>query len=57
MAGREDIVAIGFLTRSDLEGIGSALKYVIPVEECDFSDLLAQIDAAEERSKAKRDQG
>jgi hypothetical protein len=46
---KEEIVAIGLLTRHDLLGVGAALRHVIPVEDGDFSDLLAKIDEAEER--------
>jgi hypothetical protein len=47
---KEEIVAIGLLTRHDLVGVGAALRNVIPLEDADFSDLLAKIDEADQGS-------
>ena len=44
------IVAIGLLTLSDLERLGETFDRLWPVNEgTDFSDLLREIDAADER--------
>jgi hypothetical protein len=49
MTDRGEIVAIALLTRSELRGVGDALRHVIRVEDGaeDFADLLVRIDNAE----------
>jgi hypothetical protein len=50
-----EIAGIALLTRSELASVGSALRYVIPLDEGDdFSDLLAKIDEAEEHADRGR---
>ena len=50
----ERIVAIGLLTLSDLERLGETFDRIWPVEEgTDFSDLLREIDEADERLRQK----
>jgi hypothetical protein len=55
MSERGEIVAIALLTRSELQGVGDALRHVIRVEDGaeDFAELLARIDEAEQRSKPR----
>lgn len=44
----DPIVAIGLLTRGDLDRLGAAFEGAIPVAEDDvFGDLLAQLDRLE----------
>jgi hypothetical protein len=46
----ERIVAIGLLTESDLRRLGDTFTRLWPVDRStDFSELLRQIDEAEER--------
>jgi hypothetical protein len=56
MVDRERFVAVALLTSSDLQGVGAALRCVMPIEDApeDFSELLAKIDEAEERSKLRQ---
>lgn len=52
----ERIVAVGLLTQTDLDVLGQGFRraFRIDDEPC-FDDLLAAIDAAEERRKMPRD--
>jgi hypothetical protein len=55
----ERIVAVGLLTRRDLEVLGPTFDRIWPVEEApDFNELLRAIDEADrelqKRSAAKR---
>lgn len=52
---RERIVAVALLTQSELQGVGDALRCILPIADLpnDFTELLAQIDEAEEASEAK----
>ncbi|MFS2108668.1 hypothetical protein ACCC88_03195 [Sphingomonas sp. Sphisp140] len=44
----DPIVAIGLLTRRDLDRLGAAFEGAIPIAEDDmFGDLLAQLDRLE----------
>lgn len=44
----ERIVAVGLLTRSDLDLLGPTFTRVWPIEDApDFSDLLSAIDEAD----------
>lgn len=46
----ERIVAIGLLTESDLKRLGETFTRLWPVDRStDFSDLLREIDEAEQR--------
>ena len=50
----ERIVAIGLLTLGDLERLGETFDRLWPVDEgTDFSDLLREIDEADERLRLK----
>ena len=50
----ERIVAIGLLTLGDLERLGETFARLWPVDEgTDFSDLLREIDEADERLRLK----
>lgn len=50
----ERIVAIGLLTLGDLERLGETFDRLWPVDEgTDFSDLLREIDEADERLRMK----
>jgi len=50
----ERIVAIGLLTLSDLERLGETFDRLWPVVEgTEFSDLLQEIDEADERLRHK----
>ena len=50
----ERIVAIGLLTLGDLERLGETFDRLWPVEEgTEFSDLLREIDEADERLRMK----
>jgi hypothetical protein len=55
MADRERYVAVSLLTSSELQGVGAALRGVLPLEDApeDFSALLARIDEAEAQSKPR----
>jgi hypothetical protein len=48
MVESEKFVAVALLTRSELQGIGQALRFVVPLDEApdDFAELLARIDDA-----------
>lgn len=50
----ERIVAIGLLTQHDLDMLGSGFRRAFRVEEdpC-FEELLARIDAAEQKAKER----
>jgi hypothetical protein len=52
MADRERFVAVALLTSSELQGVGTALRCVMPLEDApeDFADLLAKVDQADEGS-------
>jgi hypothetical protein len=44
----EPIVAVGLLTRTNIEQLGSSLKKVFPIDETPcFADLLRAIDEAD----------
>jgi hypothetical protein len=44
----ERIIAVGLLTASDLQRLGSSFDRAYPVEDCaGFADLLAAIDQAD----------
>jgi hypothetical protein len=44
------VVAIGLLTRRDLDALGDGFRRMIPLEGAgEFDDLLAAIDEAERR--------
>lgn len=50
----ERIVAIGLLTLSDLERLGETFDRLWPVVDgTEFSDLLQEIDEADERLRQK----
>jgi hypothetical protein len=50
----ERIVAIGLLTKGDLERLGETFDRLLPLEDCaEFSDLLRAIDEAEERQRMR----
>jgi len=52
----ERIVAIGLLTKTDLERLGETFDRLWPLDDCsDFSELLRAIDEAEERQRLKLD--
>jgi len=52
----ERIVAIGLLTKSDVERLGETFTRLWPIEDCDgFSDLLRAIDDADERQQGRID--
>lgn len=47
-----NFVAVGLLTRNDLDLLGNGFRTAFPIEDCpSFDDILARIDAAEESSK------
>lgn len=51
MIDRQNYVAVGLLTQTDLELLGSSFRTAIPVTEvAAFDDLLRAIDDAEERA-------
>ena len=42
----QKIVAVAFLTRRDLDAVGSCLERVFPVQECgSFDEIVATLDA------------
>ena len=44
----DKVVAIGLLTRSNLQMLGSSLKHVIPVSDDDrFEDILKALDESD----------
>ena len=50
----ERIVAIGLLTEGDLQRLGDTFTRLWPVDRStDFSDLLQEIDEADERLRQK----
>ncbi len=52
----EDFVAIGLLTRSDLDVLGSGFRRAFPLDaSTDFTALLAQIDEATSHHKRDED--
>jgi hypothetical protein len=55
MVDRERFVAVALPTSSEMQGVGAALRCVMPIEDApeDFSELLAKIDEAETRSKPR----
>lgn len=60
MLAQEDIVAVGLLTGSDLERLGSGFKRCFPVSDDHmFEDLLHAIDHADAASALRlgRDEG
>ncbi len=51
----ESIVAIGLLTRKDVEALGPAFSRIWPIEEAPcFVELLSAIDDADREIKALR---
>lgn len=51
----ERIVAVGLLTRHDLDLLGPTFKRVWPVEQVPaFNELLRAIDEADEKSERSR---
>ena len=51
---RRGVVAIGLLTRRDLDMLGSGFRRAIPLDGAgDFDDLLARIDEAERKCAAR----
>jgi hypothetical protein len=51
MSEQDKVVAIGLLTRRDLEMLGAGFRRAIPLTDADvFEDLLAAIDEAEKRA-------
>ncbi|MFN3943725.1 MAG: hypothetical protein ACK4K7_02195 [Allosphingosinicella sp.] len=56
MADRGKFVAVALLTRSELEGFGNALRFVLPIEETpdDLGALLAKIDEADKKRQSPR---
>jgi hypothetical protein len=51
----EPIVAVGLLTRRDLDVLGSGFRRAYPVNlDADFSGLIEMIDQAEERARQAR---
>jgi hypothetical protein len=56
MDPHEKHVAVALLTRSELEGLGDSLRFVIPIEKVpdDLSKLLARIDEADEGPRGTR---
>jgi hypothetical protein len=52
---RDEIVAVGLLTRRDLDMLGSGFRRAFPLEQCaDFDALLKAIDAADKGTGANR---
>ena len=52
---RRNIVAIGLLSREDLQRLGSAYQSAIPVQDVPaFEDLLLAIDEAQNRADIRR---
>lgn len=52
----EYIVAIGLLTRSDIDRLGASFSRLYPVAEAPgFGDLLAAIDEADRAYRARQD--
>jgi hypothetical protein len=48
--GPDKIMAVGLLTRRDLDVLGTGLQRLFPVDEAHpFTDLLQALDAVEER--------
>lgn len=47
--GSERFVAVGTLTRRDLDVVGSGFRWAFPLDRSlDFSELLRRVDAADE---------
>ena len=55
---QERIVAVGLLTRRDLNALGPAFSRIWPVEEApSFNELLRAIDEADQELGRKRNTG
>lgn len=51
---QDGIVAIGLLTRRDLDQLGPTFKWAWPVEDApEFDELLRAIDRADEEARAQ----
>ena len=51
MVSQEKIVAIGLLTQSDVDALGSTLKMVFPVDQkLMFIELIEALDSAQDRA-------
>jgi hypothetical protein len=49
--GRERFVAVGLLTRRDLDVLGSGFRRAFPLRDItDFTSLLTRLDEAERRA-------
>ena len=54
----EPIVAVGLLTRTNIEKLGSDLKKVFPIDETPcFQELLHAIDEADREYRRAKDRG
>jgi hypothetical protein len=52
---REPIVAVAFLTESNLRAVGQSLQRIYPIDHSPgFEQLLAQIDEAERKLRDER---
>ena len=55
---QERIVAVGLLTRHDLNRLGPTFSRAWPVEDApDFADLLREIDKADEELRRRAEGG
>lgn len=54
MRNHDQIVAVGLLTRADLDRLGSGFRNAIPIDETPmFDELLRAIDEADEKRVAR----
>lgn len=54
MRNHDQIVAVGLLTRADLDRLGSGFRNAIPIDETPmFDELLRAIDEADEQRVAR----
>jgi hypothetical protein len=53
--GSERFVAVGLLTRRDLDVVGSGFRWAFPLDRSlDFSELLRRIDNADEAARQQQ---